>query len=92
VRNVLIRKTYTPSSGIRIPSLDKYPCDSIRGADEFVRSLLAGEMTLEEVSEHYASLVYAKTGRYDLTSQKLGIDWRTVKDKVNDDLVSKFRR
>lgn len=92
VRNVLIRKTYTPSSGVKIPSLDKYSCDPIRGTDEFVRSLLAGEMTLEEVSMHYASLVYAKTGRYDLASQKLGIDWRTVKDKVNDDLVSKFRR
>jgi len=63
----------------------------MRGTEEFVRSMLAGEMTLEEVSEHYASLVYAQLGRYDLASQKLGVDWRTLRDKVKQDLITKFR-
>lgn len=53
--------------------------------------MLAGEVTLDEVSEHYASLVYAQLGRYDLASQKLGVDWRTLKDKVKQELVIKFR-
>ena len=35
----------------------------MRGTDEFVRSMLAGEMTLNEVFEHYASLVYVQLGR-----------------------------
>ena len=63
----------------------------MRGTDEFVRSMLAGEMTLDEDSEHYASLVYVQLGRYDLAAQKLAVDWRTLKDKVKPDLISKFR-
>lgn len=91
VRNVLIRKSYTPSSRVPFQRPDAIPFHSMRGTDEFVRSMLAGEMTLDEVSEHYASLVYVQLGRYDLASQKLGVDWRTVRDKVKQDLISKFR-
>ena len=91
VRNVLIRKSYKPSRRIALQRPDAIPLHSMRGTDEFVRSMLAGEMTLDEVSEHYASLVYAQVGRYDLASQKLGIDWRTLKDKLKQDLISKFR-
>ena len=53
--------------------------------------MLAGEMTLDEVSEHYVSLVYAQVGRYDLAAQKLAVDWRTVRDKVKQDLINKFK-
>ena len=90
VRNVMIRKSYTPSSRVSFQRTDANPFHSIRGNDEFVRSMLAGEMTLDEVSEHYVSLVYAQVGRYDLASQKLAVDWRTVRDKVKKDLINKF--
>ncbi len=90
VRNVMIRKSYTPSSRVSFQRTDAIPFHSMRGTDEFVRSMLAGELTLDEVSEHYASLVYAQVGRYDLASQKLGVDWRTLKHKVKEDLISKF--
>ncbi len=90
VRNVLIRKSYTPSSRVSFQRPDAIPFHSMRGTDEFVRSMLACEMTLDEVSEHYASLVYAQVGRYDVASQKLGVDWRTLKYKVKKDLINKF--
>ncbi len=90
VRNVLIRKSYTPSSRVPFHKPDAVPFHSMQGTEEFVRAMLAGEMTLDEVSEHYASLVYVQLGRYDLAAQKLGIDWRTLKDKVKQDLISKF--
>jgi transcriptional regulator with PAS, ATPase and Fis domain len=90
VRNVMIRKSYTPSSRVSYQRPDTIPFHSIRGTDEFVRSMLAGEMTLDEVSENYVSLVYAQVGRYDLASQKLAVDWRTVRDKVKKDLINKF--
>ena len=90
VRNVLIRKTYTPSDRAPIRKAETSTSESAGSTDEFIRSMLAGEMTLEEVSIHYASLVYAQWGRYDLASQKLGIDWRTLKDKVDPNLVIRF--
>lgn len=90
VRNVLIRKTYTPSDRAPIRKAETSTSESAGSTDEFIRSMLAGEMTLEEVSIHYASLVYAQWGRYDLASQKLGIDWRTLKDKVEPNLVIRF--
>ena len=91
VRNVMIRKSYTPSSRVSFQRPDASPLHSMQGTDEFVRSMLAGEMTLDEVSEHYASLVYVQLGRYDLAAQKLAVDWRTLKDKVKPDLIRKFR-
>jgi len=92
VRNVLIRKSYMPSS--RIPALNSHasPDRSVQGVDAFVRSLLAGEMTLDEVSEHYVTMIYSQLGQYDLAGKKLGLDWRTVRDKVRPELIHKLKR
>lgn len=91
VRNVLIRKSYTPVG--RIPAVDPngVPDRPAQGIDTFVRSLLAGQMTLDEVSELYVTMVYVQLGQYDLAGKRLGVDWRTVKDKVNVELISKLK-
>ena len=91
VRNVMIRKSYTPSSRISSPISNIVPDRSTLGVDAFVQSLLAGEMTLDEVSELYVTMVYAQLGQYDLVGKKLGLDWRTVKDKVKLELLSKLK-
>ena len=69
VRNILIRRAYTP---IREQS----------AGDEFFAQYRAGELKAEEVLSHYASLVYRKTGSYEETARRLGLDRRTVKAKV----------
>jgi len=92
VRNVLIRKSYMPSSRTPAPSSHASPDRSVQGVDAFVRSLLAGEMTLDEVSEHYVTMIYSRLGQYDLAGKKLGLDWRTVRDKVKPELISKLKR
>jgi DNA-binding NtrC family response regulator len=92
VRNVLIRKSYMPSSRIPAPNSHASPDRSVQGVDAFVRSLLAGEMTLDEVSEHYVTMIYSRLGQYDLAGKKLGLDWRTVRDKVKPELISKLKR
>jgi DNA-binding NtrC family response regulator len=89
VRNVLIRKTYTPSSPVRPRKSGEPAIGPVGSTDEFVRALLAGEMTLQKVAARYTCLVYSQAGRYDLASQKLGIDWRTVRDKVKKSLFTK---
>ncbi len=71
VRNVLIRRSYTP---IR---------EQPSGDDYFAR-YAAGELKADEVLGHYASLVYRKTGSYEETARRLGVDRRTVKAKVID--------
>lgn len=91
VRNVLIRKAYTPTCLAPSAVLNMVPVRPARGVDAFVRSLLDGEMTLDEVSELYVTMVYAQLGQYDLAGKKLGIDWRTVKDKVKVELISKLK-
>lgn len=83
VRNVLIRKSdHSPPMPDQLRGPNGMPAGPPRSTDQFVRSLLAGELTLDEVTKHYASMIYAQVGRYDLAAKKLGVDWRTIKDKV----------
>lgn len=92
IRNVLIRKSYTPTGRIPPAVLNCPPQRSEQDIDAFVRSLLDGEMTLDEISQLYVTMVYAQLGQYDLAGQRLGVDWRTVKDKVKVELISKLKR
>ncbi|MCR9294120.1 MAG: sigma-54 factor interaction domain-containing protein [bacterium] len=50
--------------------------------DRSLEKLLNGSMSLAEVEQWYTDYVYRRLGRYDLTAERLAIDWRTVKDKV----------
>ncbi len=83
VRNVLIREPNRPS--IRAVGYNTTEGNSITtaGSDgDFVKALLAGELTLDEVTQGYASHVYQQSGRYDTAASKLGVTWRTVRSKV----------
>jgi len=91
VSNVLIRKSYRSSSRVRFPLPDARSCQPLQSANQLVQSMLAGTVTLDEVSEYYASLAFAQLGRYDLAAERLGVDWRTLKDKVKDELVREFK-
>jgi len=67
VKNVLIRRDYRPS---------RTPTDNIR--DDFE----AGRMTADQLLSRYATMVYRRTGSYEETARRLGIDRRTVKAKI----------
>ena len=78
VRNVAIRKAY-------------YPSQADRGAiDGFCERVRSASMTIDELVEHYCSLAYSRTGNYQETARRLGIDGRMVKAKVNETLVRAF--
>lgn len=68
VRNVLIRQSYRPLADA--------------GGDRFADRFARGELTADEVLNHYARLVYGQCGSYVETARRLGLDRRTVKARV----------
>jgi hypothetical protein len=41
--------------------------------------------------QRYVTIVYSRTGSYEETARRLGLDRRTVKAKVNAALLGKLR-
>ena len=61
------------------------------------RPSAAGELawhtlSAEEVLRRYCTLVYADTGSYQETGRRLGLDRRTVREKVDPTLLDELRR
>jgi transcriptional regulator with AAA-type ATPase domain len=67
VRNVIIRRSYRPMDTKAVV------------ADPFYAQFQGGELSAAEVLRHYAAVIYAKTGTYEETARRLGLDRRTVK-------------
>jgi transcriptional regulator with AAA-type ATPase domain len=58
--------------------------------EEAARTLLAGSLTADQVLRLYCTLVFAQTGTYDGTGRRLGIDRRTVKAKIDRELLAQL--
>jgi len=80
VRNILIRKGYTPQAA---PPKD--PCSRL--ADEFCE----GVLTADELLSRYCTVVYAETGNYAETARRLGLDRRTVKTRIDEALLGELQ-
>jgi len=79
VKNVLIRRNYRPAGA--------GPADAV---EEFVEDARAGRLTAGELLARYVTVVYSRTGSYEETARRLGLDRRTVKAKVNTALLKKL--
>jgi len=77
VRNILIRKEYQFSRAAK----PQDRADIFDGARE-------GALTASELLSRYCTLVYSQTESYEETARRLGIDRRTVKAKVNRELLA----
>jgi DNA-binding NtrC family response regulator len=80
VNNVLIRGDYRPVS------LE----DGESGArlrDRLAGEYLSGSLTADELLRRYCTLVYAEAGSYEETARRLGLDRRTVKSRIDPDLL-----
>jgi transcriptional regulator with AAA-type ATPase domain len=82
VWNVLIRREYNP------PRQDAKDDP----ADELAEAVRHGTLTADELERRYATLMFAKTGSYQETSRRLGRNWRTVKSKIEPELLAKLHR
>jgi DNA-binding NtrC family response regulator len=80
VRNVMIRGEYRPPRAGN-------PSPRQRVAEE----VLAGSLSADEMLRRYCTLVYARTGSYQETGRRLGLDRRTVREKVDARLLAELR-
>jgi DNA-binding NtrC family response regulator len=79
VKNVLIRRDYRPAGAAKPEPLEDLT-DGIR----------SGRFSVEELVSRYVTLVYRSTGSYEETARRLGIDRRTVRAKVDRDLLARL--
>lgn len=76
VRNVLVRKSYTPPKSAP-PSTD--------ATEQFTAAMRKGTLSADDVVREYCRIVYAQTKSYEATARRVGLDRRTVKAKVSDE-------
>ena len=50
------------------------------------------ETWIDRHLSRYCTLVYARTGSYEASARRLGLDRRTVKAKIDPAWLEKFRR
>lgn len=80
VKNVLIRRNYRPTGTA-----------SGNPAEEFARDARAGRLTADALLRRYVTLVYSQTKSYEETARRLAMDRRTVKNKVDRELLARLR-
>src|SRR5256712_1579385 len=80
VRNVMIRGEYRPPRA-GSPSARRRIADEVTG----------GGLSAEDVLRRYCTLVYADTGSYQETGRRLGLDRRTVREKIDAALLAELR-
>ena len=81
VSNVLIHRNYRPVA-TEVPSA---PLDRL--AAEF----LGAELSAEEMLRRYCTLVFDRTGSYVQAAERLELDRRTVKGRVDPELLARLR-
>ena len=80
MRSVLVRGSYVP------------PRTSGGGGGDLAAQLGEGTLSADDVMRRYCTLVYAKTGSYEEAARRLGIDRRTVKAKIDRELLEELQR
>ncbi len=81
VRNVLVRREYRPAEPAA-PELGAF--------EQFLREAGEGALSAEELLSKYVTLVYARVGTYEEVGRRLGLDRRTVKSRLNQELLSQL--
>jgi hypothetical protein len=79
LNNVLIRGEYRPAGdagGVR---------------ERLAEELLGGALTAEDVLRRYCTIVYARAGSYEEAARRLELDRRTVKSRIDPELLAKLR-
>ncbi|HEV7763420.1 MAG TPA: sigma 54-interacting transcriptional regulator [Thermoanaerobaculia bacterium] len=80
VRSVMLRGSYEPSSNATTGDARRRIADNV----------VAGAFTADDLLRNYCTLLYAKTRNYSQVAEKLGVDRRTVRAKVDVRLLEEL--
>lgn len=80
LNNILIRREYRPAGDGTAPGVRE------RLSEEF----LSGALTADDLLRRYCTLVYLQAGSYEEAARRTGLDRRTVKSRVDPDLLRKL--
>jgi transcriptional regulator with AAA-type ATPase domain len=83
VKNVLIRRDYRPAQWNTTPNPN--------ALDATVAEFRGGKLTADELLSRYCTMVYRETGSYEETSRRIGLDRRTVKSRIDRELLSRLK-
>ena len=83
VRNVLIRREYRPTTSAP---------RAATALEALTRDMTAGTLDAEQLLRRYCTLVYARCGSYEETGRRLGLDRRTVKAKIDPEMLAELKR
>jgi transcriptional regulator with AAA-type ATPase domain len=83
VKNVLIRRDYRP------PAAAPASADPV---EQIAEEFRAGRLSAEDLLSRYCTVIYSRTGSYEETARRLGIDRRTVKSKIDAELLERLPR
>ena len=83
VKNVLIRRDYRPSGTASGQAAEN-------ALEQFAQDARAGNLTADALLTGYVTLVYSRTRSYEETGRRLGLDRRTVKAKVDREMLAKL--
>jgi DNA-binding NtrC family response regulator len=79
VRSVMLRGEYRPAS---VTSSD--------ARQHIANAVLSGDLTADDLLRKYCTLLYAKTRNYSHVAEKLGVDRRTVRARIDEELLSRL--
>jgi hypothetical protein len=69
-----------------------YPIGPSRSesGEDLAGAISRGSLTLDELTRRYCTMIYASVRSYERAAQRLGVDRRTVKSKVDHDLLDRM--
>jgi transcriptional regulator with AAA-type ATPase domain len=83
VRNLIVRQHYEPRCALK-------KSGSSDARERMAADFLAGTLTADELLSRYCTLMYSKTGSYEQAAQALKLDRRTVKSKIDAELLARL--
>lgn len=84
VRNIMIRKQYQPRPAAA--------ANRSTVADQLAEELAATALTADELLRRYCTMAYAKLGSYEQAARQLKLDRRTVRSKVDQELLEQLKQ